>query len=209
VGAVSAGAASPKVLLLTSERLLLSMKGSGSLGTALATRLQTSSPPVGRGREGGCPGSIAGLKENSLSPSSRGEWFLRAHAPPKVKCARTHGLDTRAHSHTLVCTHAHTRTHILLVGVRMQSCSCRELELGWTGLSWRLERSLLRSREPQMERRTRGTSHTVQSCLPLLREACRTPECLEPLDLPAEWSGCERLGQVPNLGHPGLPTCFV
>lgn len=46
------GSSVAKVRLLTSEPLLLSMNSSRRLGTALATRLQTSSPPVGRG-EGG------------------------------------------------------------------------------------------------------------------------------------------------------------
>lgn len=50
------GSSVAKVRLLTSEPLLLSMNSRRRLGTALATRLQTSSPPVGHG-EGGVKAS--------------------------------------------------------------------------------------------------------------------------------------------------------
>lgn len=110
------GSSVAKVRLLTSEPLLLSMNSSRRLGTALATRLQTSSPPVGRGEGGACPSiSVVGLKENSLSSSSRGEWLFRAHAAPQlrphVKCTRAHGLDTRPRTHTHACAHTCTLVH--------------------------------------------------------------------------------------------------
>lgn len=57
-------------------------------GDCLATRLQTSSPPVGRG---GCPGSGSGLKENS--PSSR----QPGRVVPEHTCTRCPARgDTRA-----------------------------------------------------------------------------------------------------------------
>lgn len=53
------GSSVAKVRLLTSELLLLSMNSSRRLGTALATRLQTSSPPVGHGEGGGVQASAS------------------------------------------------------------------------------------------------------------------------------------------------------
>ena len=100
VGAVSAGAALPKVRLLTSERPLLSMNGSGSLGTVLATRLQTSSPPVGRG----------GVSEQHLRLKGKLSKFRAAgRVVPESTCTPKCQVHSDTHTHT----HAHTSTHVL------------------------------------------------------------------------------------------------
>lgn len=78
-------------------------------GDGLATRLQTSSPPVGRG---GCPGGSAGLKENS--PSSR--------QPGRVFPKSTRTPPPGARGHTAWHTRAHTRTRAHTLARPFPSC---------------------------------------------------------------------------------------
>lgn len=104
VGAVSAGAALPKVRLLTSERPLLSMNGSGSLGTGWQRGYRRHRLLLDAG--GGVSEPQLRLKGKLSKFQAAGERRSRQAHAPTARCARAHG---RAHSRTR--THAHSDTH--------------------------------------------------------------------------------------------------
>lgn len=111
------GSSVAKVRLLTSKPLLLSMNSSRRLGTALATRLQTSSPPVGRGEGGLSKHQRLWLKGKLSKFQQQGRVALQStRSPPNsapMSSARGHTGWTLAHArtHTRVHIHAHSCTH--------------------------------------------------------------------------------------------------
>lgn len=116
------GSSVAKVRLLTSKPLLLSMNSSRRLGTALATRLQTSSPPVGRGEGGLSKHQRLWLKGKLSKFQQQGRVALQStRSPPTPPLCQVHA-GTRVghsptHAHTRACTYMHTRAHTLLLGV--------------------------------------------------------------------------------------------
>lgn len=179
-------------------------------GDCLATRLQTSSPPVGRG---GVSEQQLRLKGKLSKFKAAGETRSWEHMRPKARCARAHRLahwNTRARTHTL----KHTRTLPLMfsIGVWVQSCVLREAELKRTGLPWRLGRSARLSW--RLPRWTEGK----EEYHPPLRVVSPVSEKISAKrGLPDAFgicllSGAEKsvLGVVVNLGHLGSPaTCFA
>lgn len=109
VGAVSARAALPKVRLLTSERPLLSMNGSGSLGTVWQRgyRRHRLLLDAGGGGGGGVSEQQLRLKGKLSKFQAARESRSREHMRPKARCARA---DRLAHSRAHTQTHTHTRT---------------------------------------------------------------------------------------------------
>ena len=107
VAAVSARAALPKVRLLTSERPLLSMKGSGSLGTVWQRGYRRHRLLLDAGGGGGVSEQQLRLKGKLSKFQAARESRSREHMRPKARCARAHRL---AHSRAHTQTHTHTRT---------------------------------------------------------------------------------------------------
>ena len=153
VGAVSAGAALPKVRLLTSERPLLSMNGSGSLGTGWQRGYRRHRLLLDAG---GCPSRSSGLKENSPSSRQPGSAVPDKHMHPQPGARGHTGGHTRALAHTHTQTRTHPRTRVPC-RCAVQSCGRKEGELRWTGLPWRLERTRRGfPGDPQKDKRARG-----------------------------------------------------
>lgn len=202
VGAVSAGAALPKVRLLTSERPLLSMNGSGSLGTGWQRGYRRHRLLLDAG---GCPSRSSGLKENSPSSRQPGSAVPDKHTHPQPGARGHMGGHTRALAHTHTQTRTHPRTRVPC-RCAVQSCGRKEGELRWTGLACRLGRARrgFPGDPPEGQEGKRKDPLRLELSAPfseMTSAKCGLPQafgtCLR------SGAGASVVGEVVNLGHPG------